>query len=319
VLDESMWVFRTHWLNFALVSVIALFPPGLVLIWLSATGVLYGSFTLAELQGGRLADPALVSAQLAQLGATFAYSIVSALFGLLWTTAIVLTTDAYLRGEEPKLSRVYGVAIRRYFVLLMSSLLFVLALFGLALVATVLFVVTIFGFLGSLIAIVGLLFWWLRRSSRRPWLRWLIIVATPYGLPVYFATRWGMYIAAVVLEDRMPVRALSRSSELTDRRWFRVFAILGIASLIIGTMLSVLGGLVTIPLTVFEAVRGQFGLNPTEAVISSAATFIIQVLLASIGSIVYTVLFIDLRNRREGTDIVERLSQLEASPLPANG
>jgi membrane-anchored glycerophosphoryl diester phosphodiesterase (GDPDase) len=128
-----------------------------------------------------------------------------------------------------------------------------------------------------------------------------------------------MYIAAVVLEDRMPVRALSRSSELTDRRWFRVFAILGIASLIIGTMLSVLGGLVTIPLTVFEAVRGQFGLNPTEAVISSAATFIIQVLLASIGSIVYTVLFIDLRNRREGTDIVERLSQLEASPLPANG
>jgi hypothetical protein len=45
-----------------------------------------------------------------------------------------------------------------------------------------------------------------------------------------------------------------------------------------------------------------------------------RILLASIGSIVYTLLFIDLRNRREGTDIVERVSQLEASSLlPASG
>jgi hypothetical protein len=42
-------------------------------------------------------------------------------------------------------------------------------------------------------------------------------------------------------------------------------------------------------------------------------------LFASIGSIVYTVVFLDLRNRREGTDIGERVSQLEASALPANG
>jgi hypothetical protein len=39
---------------------------------------------------------------------------------------------------------------------------------------------------------------------------------------------------------------------------------------------------------------------------------ILQILFASIGYIVYAVLFVDLRNRREGTDIVERVSQLEA-------
>jgi hypothetical protein len=48
-------------------------------------------------------------------------------------------------------------------------------------------------------------------------------------------------------------------------------------------------------------------------------TFIGRILLASIGSIVYTLLFVDLRNRREGTDIGERVSQLEAAPLPASG
>jgi hypothetical protein len=77
--------------------------------------------------------------------------------------------------------------------------------------------------------------------------------------------------------------------------------------------------LVTIPFTVAAAFRGQIGLSPTEAVISNAVTSVATILLASIGSIVYTVLFVDLRNRREGTDIAERLSQLEASALPANG
>ena len=45
----------------------------------------------------------------------------------------------------------------------------------------------------------------------------------------------------------------------------------------------------------------------------------LQVLFASIGSIVYTLVFVDLRNRREATDILERVSLLEADPTLANG
>jgi hypothetical protein len=196
---------------------------------------------------------------------------------------------------------------------------FALGLIGLTLLATVLFVVTVFGIVGSLIAIVGLLFWWLRPSARRRWLKWLIILTAPYGLPTYVATQWALYLAAVVLEDKGPVAALSRSYELTDRHWFRVAAILWVASTIVAVMLSVLSAFVTVPFTIYEAFRGQFGLSPTELAISGAVTSVTRILLASIGSIVYTLLFVDLRNRREGTDIVERVSQLEASPLPASG
>ena len=40
VLDESIRLFRQHWVNFALVSAIALIPPGIVLVWVTAAGFL---------------------------------------------------------------------------------------------------------------------------------------------------------------------------------------------------------------------------------------------------------------------------------------
>jgi hypothetical protein len=320
VLDESMLLFRRHWITFALISAVSLLPPGLVLVWLSGAGLITRSISLAELQSGSLADPAGANDQVvAQLSALLLYVVVYSFFGLLWTAAVIITTDAYLRGEPPKLGRVYSRSVRRYLTVLASTVLFALGLIGLSLLAAALFVVTVFGIAGSLIAVIGLLFWWLRPGARRKWLKWLIILTAPFGLPTYIATQWALYLAAAVLEGKGPVAALTRSYELTDRHWFRVAAILWVASMIVAVMLSVLSAFVTVPFTVYEAFRGQLGLSPTEAAISGAVTVVTRILLASIGSIVYTLLFIDLRNRREGTDIVERVSQLEASPLPANG
>ena len=48
-------------------------------------------------------------------------------------------------------------------------------------------------------------------------------------------------------------------------------------------------------------------------------TLILRILFGSVGVIVYTLMFIDLRNRREGTDMAERLTQLEASPMTPGG
>jgi hypothetical protein len=128
-----------------------------------------------------------------------------------------------------------------------------------------------------------------------------------------------MYIPAIVLEGHGPIGSLRRSGQLTDRQWFRVMGVLSVASLIVGVLLWVLGALITMPLAIFEAMRGQFGLSSTEAAITNAFTTVVRILFESLGIIVYTVLFVDLRNRREGTDIVERLTQLEATPITANG
>ena len=189
----------------------------------------------------------------------------------------------------------------------------------LTLIGTVLFVVTLFGVLGSLIASVALVVWWLQPRARKTWVKWLIILTSPWGLPTYYLVRWSMYIAAIVLEDYGPVGSLRRSSQLVDRQCFRVMGVLGVASLIVGILLWVLSALINFPLAIFEATRGQFGLTSTEAAISGGFATIVRILFESIGVIVYTILFVDLRNRREGTDIVERLSQLEATPITANG
>jgi hypothetical protein len=128
-----------------------------------------------------------------------------------------------------------------------------------------------------------------------------------------------MYGAAAVLENCGPITALRRSTQLTGGQWFRVASILLLASLIVGIMRSVLTALVEVPLAISSAMRGQVGLSPAESAISTGVGVLFQILFASVGSIVYTLLFVDLRNRREGTDMAERLTQLEASPTTPGG
>jgi hypothetical protein len=315
VLDESVRVFRQHWVNFALVSAIALFPPGFLLIWVSASGFISRPEAVADLASGNFAT----SASLATFGgAILASTLVSVLFGLLWSGAIVTTADAYLRGAEPTLGRVYGRAARRLLAILFATVLLLLVLTVLTVAAGLLFFITVGG-LSGLAPLVALIVWWLRADLRKTWLKWVIIVTVPFGLTIYYSFRWSMYVAAAVLEDCGPITALRRSSQLTGGQWFRVASILVLASLIVGIMRSVLTALVEVPLAISSAMRGQVGLSPAESAISSGVGVLFQILFASVGSIVYTLLFVDLRNRREGTDMAERLTQLEASPTTPGG
>ena len=124
---------------------------------------------------------------------------------------------------------------------------------------------------------------------------------------MYVGMLWSMFFGGIVLERRGPIKALVRSGQLVDRQWFRVTSILTVSSLIVALLLSAPAALIDIPLTIGDASRGQFGMNPAEAAISNAVSVVMQILFASVGSIVYALTFVDLRNRREATDIVERL------------
>jgi hypothetical protein len=321
ILDESVRLYRQHFVTFAFISAVALLPSGLVLVGVSAAGLDGLTFAPADFQrGGRFSTPASLTGQFQQQISTALLAIViSSIFGLLWSAAIVLTSDAYFRGGQVSIGRVFARAVGRMAVILFSSLMTVVALAVLGAIATVLFVITVFGLVGGLIAGIGLLFWWLQPSWRRAWLKWLIILTAPFGLPAYFACRWVMFLAAIVLEDRGPLNALSRGSQLTEGQWFRVSSILTVAPLIVGVLVSVISFVVDIPLRITAAARGPGSLDPTTEAISTGLGVVLQILFGSVAAIVYTLLFHDLRNRREGTDIVERLNQLETAALPANG
>jgi hypothetical protein len=77
--------------------------------------------------------------------------------------------------------------------------------------------------------------------------------------------------------------------------------------------------LVQLPLTISAALRGQIGLSGPEMAVSTAVGVVAQILFASMASIVYAMLFVDLRNRREGTDLAERLQRLESESTVAPG
>ncbi len=319
VLDESIRLWRQHWITYVLVSAIALLPPGLLLVWISSQQSLQLRRTLdvAALQSGRLTlDDLIPMLQLPSLGA---YLLVSILAGFLWTAAVLTTTDRFLHGAEPAIGNVYLTALKRFGIALVSTLLYFLACIGLLVPTALLAVPTLGGLLGGPIALILLLVWWLAPGSRKTWFKWLIILVAPFGLLIYIVGRWTMYFAAIVLEHQGPIAALRRSWQLTESHWFRAVGILLVAGLIIGILTSVITNAIQFPFAFGAASRGEIGMAPAETALVYGVNVVCQVLFSAIYGAVYALLFNDLRNRREGTDIAERLRELESTqPLPTN-
>jgi hypothetical protein len=314
VLDESVQLYRRHWQNFVLISAVWLLPPGLVGVWLAASGMLDTTFLLADAQRGTIPSPSSLAGFAAALVAS---SVVGVLFLLGWSAATVAAADAYLHATDPSLRSTLARTLRRYVPTFISACLYGLGLIVLSVVSLVpLAIVPIIFASGIPAAIIGGFVWLIVPRARAGWLKWLIILMTPLGLPAYFGGAWSMFIGATMIERHGPIGALGRSMQLVDRHWWRVVSILTIGGLIVGVLQYAPSTLVQIPLTVSSATRGRVGLAPAELAISTAVGVIVQVLFASLASIVYTLLYVDLRNRREGTDIAERLSYLEAFPRP---
>jgi hypothetical protein len=313
VLDESIGLFRRHWAVFALVSAVWLIPPGLVTVLVTASGAFSSVGVLEELASGVPPDLSSASRFAAAL---LLVDVVSALFYVGWTTAVLVTADDYVHAVEPRLGAVLARTLRRYAFVLLGGLVYGVSVTLLALVAAgmlTLYALALPVSLVVLLAIVaGGLVWALQPRARNTWLKWLLILATPFGLPVYFAGRWSMYLCAVVLEHQGPIRALRRSAQLVNRHWFRVVAILCLAALIVSIVQSAPTLLVQLPLWIGALLRGQTTLTAPELAASTAVGVVAQILFASMATIVYAMVFVDLRNRREGTDLAERLSQLEA-------
>ncbi|MBV9603085.1 MAG: hypothetical protein JOZ87_40460 [Chloroflexi bacterium] len=325
LLDESIGLFRRHWAMFAMVSAVWLIPPGLLTVLVTASGAFSTTALVGQIETGVEPDLSAIGRFIVLFALIY---VVSALFFLAWTTAVVVTTDEYAHAIEPKLTRVLGRTLRRYLPALISGLVYALAMIVLVMVATAIVVLFVIAFPVSVIAILaaiaGGLFWAFQPRARSTWLKWLIIVTAPFGLPIYFAGTWSMYLCAVVLERRGPIDSLRRSMQLVDRHWFRVVAILFVAGMIVSILQSAPSLLVQLPIRISAALRGQLEPSGPELAAGTAVGVAAQVLFASMAPIVYAMLFVDLRNRREGTDLAERLSRLESesavgSSAPADG
>jgi membrane-anchored glycerophosphoryl diester phosphodiesterase (GDPDase) len=301
VLDESIQLFRQHWTTLALYGLVALIPSWVLTMLTYATGF----------QRASTAPSFDRDFPFAQLVGLVLLTVLASLCTLAWSTASTIAGYFFMRGQSTELKQVYGQALGRLPAMLGGTLLYVVLFLVLAVGSLITMVVTLFG-LGTLVPLIGLIVWGTKPHLRRPWFKWLIILTAPYGLVIYYFVRWSLFIPAVAVEGQGPVAALQRSFRLTEHEWFRSWAVLMLATVIVIVLVSV-------PLVLADLIFGivfpSFGGSAAQALqmVNGTVSSVCQVLFSSIATIAYLVLFVDLRNRREGTDLSERIGSLEAA------
>ena len=116
----------------------------------------------------------------------------------------------------------------------------------------------------------------------------ITIIGIPFA--IYFGVRWAFIVQAALLEGAGPRAALSRSSEIVQGEWGRVVGIMLVVDIIaggIGFVLSLTVGLIPYAGTMIASIL------PTPIVITGA-----------------TLLYYDLRVRKQGYNLEKMASEL---------
>ncbi len=173
---------------------------------------------------------------------------------------------------------------------------------------------------------VKLRFWNLFGSSLLYWLVAVLLGITIIGVPftIYFLTRWGFYVQAVMVEETSATKAFRRSGELVKGEWWRVFGIMfaiQLLSLMIdlilttsSTLIFALSGIAG-EIDLLEMIR-QTMWGPHAEIegvlhLLHAIRSAISALTMPIAAIGSTLLYFDRRIRNEGFDIEMMLAKEE--------
>ena len=327
VLDEVFHLFRRAWRLFIAPLLISTVPTAIigfvVAQWVSGTALSFVERAAATATSSE-EDLRAMPGFFAGLGAaSIGYGALYLVVFLPAAAAVMLLTDGEMRGRRPPALTAYMQGWRATPALLATTVAIFVGLVLLTVLAVPLFLLGVFGLLGGLVALIALLVWWGKPGARRGWLRWLIILATPFGLPAYFVYRWSLALPMIVLEGAGPIAAMRRSATLTRGAWFRVFGVLSV----LGILVSILQA---IPAAVVGAAAGAAGIGlATGGAASDPAWFTTLsnignvagqslglVLFGALPEIGLVLLLTDLRNRHEGADIAERLGALDVAAGP---
>jgi hypothetical protein len=141
---------------------------------------------------------------------------------------------------------------------------------------------------------------------------WLIVplVLGAVAALIWISTKLVVAPAALMLEQQGPIGAVKRSWVLTRGNWWRTFGIVLLTSLIVSIITSVISTPLTFAITLVFGFSADSSAAPSalDSLPILAATQAITALFAAIGyafqSGVTSLLYVDLRIRREGFDVV---------------
>jgi glycerophosphoryl diester phosphodiesterase family protein len=159
----------------------------------------------------------------------------------------------------------------------------------------------------------------LSATARKYFLIWVILILSALvGITVivivgiWVLIRWTVAMPAMFGEDIGPIRALGRSWELTRGNWWRIFGLWLISSILVSiivyALLALFGGIAAV-------IPGPAG--DLRSALVNTITTIVGALVGAITPIVFTMLYLDLRVRKEGLDLDQLARQAAPGPAPA--
>ena len=155
----------------------------------------------------------------------------------------------------------------------------------------------------------------------------ITIIGIPFA--IYFAFRWGLFTFPILFEGTTARNALRRSTELVKGTWWRVCGIMIAVSLTAFMIAFILQTSYGIIFSSFigntgaegadflETLRRLFAPTPNDLgwgryIIHALGSLIIAGFIMPIGTIGYTLLYFDLRIRKEAFDIERMAANVES-------
>jgi hypothetical protein len=238
---------------------------------------------------------------------TIVFSILSAIVTLFQWGAITSFVSERFLGRTITVRQAYGNAFRRGLSLFIAAILFfgAILVIYLALVAAFIVPFAMVAALGSSggdgpAAAVGFAFLCLC----------VLFIPVLFGI-AFLLTRWAFWVQAIMCEGFNSTGSLGRSWKLTKGSALRVFAFLLLLGILIYAVSAGLAFTVTFG-TIF------IGSPLLQLLAQSAIGAIIGIVVAPLQAAVLTVLYYDLRIRKEGFDLQMQMQEgTTATDLPS--
>jgi len=283
VLDRTFSLYkRNFWLFAGIVSL----PYLLLLVFNIAIAQMGKGAGVAGKTGGLPSASLIIGAATGVFIVLFFYFLLT---GAAHAATIFAVSDLYL-GRTPNLRNSYRRVGTKVFRILLLFLIFLL--------------VFVFGF--AAIGIVGALL-----GSPV-----IIVLGMIIGFIVLLVLlcRTAVVIPSAMLEDVGAVRAISRSFELTKGHGFQIFLIF-----LLVAVLSYVGILIfQAPFIYLEAdaVKAHQTLSLGMVVLKNLSAFLSEVLVGPIGTIAFSLMYYNLRVRKEAFDVQHLMASLGSQPAP---
>jgi len=129
---------------------------------------------------------------------------------------------------------------------------------------------------------------------------------------IWVAIRWSVAIPALFAEGIGPVKAIGRSWNLVRDNWWRTLGILIIVSIMVYLIDAALQALFGGVAAVVPGLNGDL-----RAGVITTITTLVDALVGAISPIAITMLYLDLRVRKEGLDLDQLARQAAPGTAPA--